>query len=115
MKMINSILVKNSQHSKEFNKFCPSSSNDDLCLVFCIYPSSTYVFQVPKAASTSWLFAYLHMAGVPEHEIPQVPVGTHSKGKRKNTKQERKKLNEGFKYCTLKKRTKEGKLTERNE
>lgn len=27
--------------------------------------------KVPKAASTSWLFAYLKMAGVPEHEIPR--------------------------------------------
>ena len=27
---------------KEFNKFCPPNSSDDLCIFFCIYPSSMY-------------------------------------------------------------------------
>ena len=34
------LVVQNSLHGKEFNKFCPSNSRDDLCLFFCIFPSS---------------------------------------------------------------------------
>jgi hypothetical protein len=37
-----------------------------------ILPQYILYVQVPKAASTSWLFAYLQMAGVPEQEIPDV-------------------------------------------
>jgi hypothetical protein len=39
-----------------------------------LFISALYILyvQVPKAASTSWLFAYLQMAGVPEQEIPDV-------------------------------------------
>ena len=33
------ILEQNSLRCKEFNKFCPPKSRDDLCLFFCIYPS----------------------------------------------------------------------------
>ena len=33
-------VVQNSQRGKELNKFCPPISSDDLCLFFCIYPSS---------------------------------------------------------------------------
>ena len=35
------VLLQNS--GKEFNQFCPPSSNDDLCLLFCINPSSMIV------------------------------------------------------------------------
>ena len=31
---------KIAQRGKEFNEFCLSNSSDDLCLFFCIYPSS---------------------------------------------------------------------------
>ena len=34
------VLVQNGQRSKEFNNFCPPNSSDDLCLFFCLYPSS---------------------------------------------------------------------------
>ena len=34
------ILVQNSNLGKELNPFCPPSSSDDLCLLFCLYPSS---------------------------------------------------------------------------
>ena len=34
------VLVQNIYHRKEMNKFCPPNSSDDLCLFFCIYPSS---------------------------------------------------------------------------
>ena len=34
------ILVENSKCGKEFNKFRPPNSSDDLCLLFCLYPSS---------------------------------------------------------------------------
>ena len=34
------ILVGNSSCGKELNKFCPPNSSDDLCLLFCLYPSS---------------------------------------------------------------------------
>ena len=30
----------NSKCSKELNKFCPPNSSNDLCLLFCLYPSS---------------------------------------------------------------------------
>ena len=33
------VLVQSSQRGKELNQFCPPSSSDDLCLLFCIYPS----------------------------------------------------------------------------
>ena len=32
--------VESNQHGKKFNKFCPSNRIDDLCLFFCLYPSS---------------------------------------------------------------------------
>ena len=38
---LHSILVQNSQRVKELNKFCPPNSSDDLCLFFCINPSSS--------------------------------------------------------------------------
>ena len=34
------ILVQNSQRGKEMNRFCPPNSCVDLCLLFCLYPSS---------------------------------------------------------------------------
>ena len=34
------ILVQNSQRSNELNQFCSPNSNDDLCLLFYLYPSS---------------------------------------------------------------------------
>ena len=34
------VLVQNSQRGKELNKCCPPHSSDDLCLCFCLYPSS---------------------------------------------------------------------------
>lgn len=49
-----SLLKKTSHHQFFVQK--------DVGLLWC---------KVPKAASTSWLFAYLQMAGVPEHEIPR--------------------------------------------
>ena len=34
------VLVQNSKHGKEMSRFCPPpSSNDDLCLLLCLYPS----------------------------------------------------------------------------
>ena len=30
----------NSKCSKELNQFCPPNSSNDLCLLFCLYPSS---------------------------------------------------------------------------
>ena len=41
------ILVQNSWYFKELNTFCHPSSSDDLCLIFCIDPSSmTYLYPV---------------------------------------------------------------------
>ena len=34
------ILVENREHGKELHQFRPPSSRDDLCLLFCLYPSS---------------------------------------------------------------------------
>ena len=34
------VLGKKSWRGKEFNKFLPSNSSDDLCILFCLYPSS---------------------------------------------------------------------------
>ena len=34
------VLVQNSMCGKELNKFCPSNNSNNLCLFFCIYPSS---------------------------------------------------------------------------
>ena len=33
-------LLQNSLRSMELMKYCPPNSSDDLCLFFCIYPSS---------------------------------------------------------------------------
>ena len=35
------ILVQNNQQGKELNSFCPPNSSDNLCLFFCLNPSST--------------------------------------------------------------------------
>ena len=43
------ILVQNSLGGKEFNKFFPSNSSDDLCLPFCIYSSSMVVAHMVHA------------------------------------------------------------------
>ena len=34
------VLMQNSLRSKKWNTFCPPNNCDDLCLFFCIYPSS---------------------------------------------------------------------------
>ena len=34
------VLVQNTKHGRELNKFCPSNRSDDLYLCFCLYPSS---------------------------------------------------------------------------
>ena len=34
------VLGKIASACKELNKFCPPNRSDDLCLFFCIYPSS---------------------------------------------------------------------------
>ena len=41
-------LVQNSYRGKEWNQFCPPSSSDDLCLLFCLYPSSMLSAQWTK-------------------------------------------------------------------
>ena len=40
------VLVQNSYHGKELNILCPLRSSDDLCLLFCINPSSSMVSNV---------------------------------------------------------------------
>ena len=40
MCFLNSVVQRASARAKELNKFCPPDSSDDLCLFFCIYPSS---------------------------------------------------------------------------
>ena len=37
------VLEQNSQRGMELNKFCPPNSGDDLCLSFCMHPSSMYL------------------------------------------------------------------------
>ena len=32
--------LQQNQHGKELNKFCPPKRSDDICLFFCLYPSS---------------------------------------------------------------------------
>ena len=42
------LLQKNSWPVKELNKFYPPNSSDDLCLLFCIYPSSMQQIKIFK-------------------------------------------------------------------
>ena len=40
------ILVQNIKRGEKLNKFCPTNRSDDLCLFFCIYPSSMLSFSI---------------------------------------------------------------------
>ena len=42
---------------KEFNRFCPPSSSDDLCLLLCLYPSSMAIAQNSVVSSLSYRLA----------------------------------------------------------
>ena len=69
------ILVKNSQRGKELNTFCPPNRSNDLCLCFCLYPSSMPMFRetetcepwefILKTRSFRWNFKYED-----DHEVP---------------------------------------------
>ena len=39
------VLVQNSQRGDELNTFCPPNSSDDLCLLFCLNPSSMLIWR----------------------------------------------------------------------
>ena len=67
---------KSSQCSKELNHFCPPSSSDDLCLLFCFYPfyfisylmyivqNILYRREVPGTYLRSWILSeHLMRAG----------------------------------------------------
>ena len=41
---------QNSVHGQEFNQFCHPNISDDLCLFFCIQPSSTFCYFQPEAS-----------------------------------------------------------------
>ena len=56
---LNIFLVQNSLRGKELNKFCPPNSNDDLCLLFCINPSSMCMCSAHKYRSTPAIFLYI--------------------------------------------------------
>ena len=62
--------VQKSWRGKEFNKFCAPNRSDDLCLIFCLYPSSMkYAMQVQwrqkvKGKGKCRYFHWLFFGGV---------------------------------------------------
>ena len=55
------VLVQNSYFGKEFIKFCPPNSSNNLCLFFCIYPSSILWSQTIKCGSGSHFFILIRI------------------------------------------------------
>ena len=60
---------QNSQHCEELNTFCPPNSSDDLCLFFCIYPSSKNLLRVRPAGGASTQGGRLRRSAQPQLRV----------------------------------------------
>ena len=68
------VLMQNSYHSKKFNQFCPPSSSDDLCHLFCIYPSSMGVILYYIMRSGTFIQVILIELAAEQHTVQKISL-----------------------------------------
>ena len=81
------VLVQNSQRGNEFNQFCPPSSSDVLCFLFCLYPSIWFWPITHESTASSRCHTNVPERGTPTSNVPERGTPTLLRKKKKINKQ----------------------------